>query len=258
MDILKSIRAVLYERLSSPLISSFVIAWIVWNFKLLLVITASIPIAEKFKLIDYGLYSGLLERTALLLVGPLITSTAYVFGYPYIEKHVFKFWRERQKELKEIQQKIENETPVSLEQWRQLKQELIDLQTRYDTDIERKDEQIKQLRRQLETQPQPTQTAKMSATDGLKLENFTSLQVELLEAVAEAERQNVIATEKWIQSKVKGDKIEKKYLLEDLTNRRYLKHDYSSRENDYYYELIHDGRYALLTLGKAGKNKNNN
>jgi hypothetical protein len=37
-DAIKSIRAELYERVASPLLGSFIVSWLIWNYRLILLI----------------------------------------------------------------------------------------------------------------------------------------------------------------------------------------------------------------------------
>jgi hypothetical protein len=51
-DIIKSIKAFLYDRSSSPLFGAFIISWMAWNYRLLMLVLSDTEIDKKFKDID--------------------------------------------------------------------------------------------------------------------------------------------------------------------------------------------------------------
>ncbi len=89
-----------------------------------------------------------------------------------------------------------------------------------------------------------------------KFEDFSSLEVRILEAIAKAEREDRTATHQLMIESIRGDRVELKYHLDDLSRRKYLESHYAN--GDWYYELTHDGRRVLIALGKTGKNSNKN
>ncbi|MDP2238790.1 MAG: hypothetical protein Q8K18_01340 [Burkholderiales bacterium] len=92
-------------------------------------------------------------------------------------------------------------------------------------------------------------------TDHTDIENVSSIALEILEYVANAERDDQSAYENSIYEKVNGDKVEIKYTLDDLENKKLLK-SYSDQDEGKFYDLTHDGRRVLLALGKAGSKRN--
>jgi len=149
-DLVKSIKAQLYERVSSPLISTFVLSWSVWNYKLLCVILSKTPASEKIVLID-----SLVEIDWYFLKGiiaPIITTLMFIFIYPYPAKFVYEFSRKRQKELKEIKQKIEDETPLTKEESRAIKIDFYLLKKEYEKLMDEKESELKLLKNNYEDQ----------------------------------------------------------------------------------------------------------
>lgn len=148
-DIVKSIRASLYERTSSPLFGAFSISWIVWNHRFFIVLFSSMPAHSKFEYIDQTLYCDPYLRWIWWVIGPLVTAALLLFIYPYPAKWVYQFWRKRRKELLEIRQRIEDESPMTLEEGRRIRRRNVELQTEYELELRRFAEEVDQLKQAL-------------------------------------------------------------------------------------------------------------
>jgi hypothetical protein len=114
-ELSKTIRAQLHERVSSPLLATFSIAWLVWNYKFILILFASVPLGEKFQIIDAVAFPSGISILLNGFVYPLATALALIFLYPIPARYVYEYAKKRQRELKEIQQKIDDETPLTKE-----------------------------------------------------------------------------------------------------------------------------------------------
>ena len=114
-EILKSIKAHLYERSVSPLMGSFIVAWGVWNYKFFLVILSGMPVVDKFEMIEKTLFPTYMQMLLQGTLYPFLTAMVYLFIYPYPAKKVFEFSRNRQKEISDIKRKIEDETLLTPE-----------------------------------------------------------------------------------------------------------------------------------------------
>lgn len=134
-DIVNSFKAHLYERTSSPLIGTFIFYWFICNYKLIMVmLDGDMKINEKFDLIKtlypqniYTPWEGFdIHYSTLLgngLLMPLLITLIYIFFIPYPAKFIYKFWKNKQKEIQEIKQKIDDETPLTKEQSLKIKKE---------------------------------------------------------------------------------------------------------------------------------------
>lgn len=124
-ELSKTIRAQLHERVSSPLLATFSIAWLVWNYKFVLILFASVPLQEKFQIIDVVAFPSGISILLNGFVYPLATALALIFLYPIPARYVYEYAKKRQRELKEIQQKIDDETPLTKEEARAIRREAI-------------------------------------------------------------------------------------------------------------------------------------
>lgn len=111
----KEVKAQLYDRAKSPLFGGFVLAWLGWNFNAVLVLFSELKYAEKisaWKAI-YGDGLSWWGHAALL---PLLSSVAFILIYPYPARWMFQYWYSQHKKMKEVQQRIEDETPMTQEE----------------------------------------------------------------------------------------------------------------------------------------------
>jgi len=142
-DLYKDIKIQLYERATSPLLGSFMISWCLWNYKLFLVIFSSGTAFEKIARIEHVLYPNFFWDGAWVgLIYPLLTTGFFIFLYPFLARPVFWFAKNQQVKIKEIQQKIEDETPLTQEEAREIRLNLRSIVQRHNEEIIGKDKEI--------------------------------------------------------------------------------------------------------------------
>ncbi|EKN4607175.1 hypothetical protein ACFJ92_004522 [Vibrio parahaemolyticus] len=146
-ELINSTKVALYERTASPLFGAFLVSWCFWNWEVLLVLFSQIPVLNKISFVD-SYFSGFLRATWLLLIGPGITSLFYLFIYPIPAKYVYQYTQCQQRDLKSIRVKIEDETPLTLEESRQLRVKLSELEGSFYSQLASKDAEINKLRTQ--------------------------------------------------------------------------------------------------------------
>ncbi len=149
-EAVKSVRAHLYERSVSPLMGSFIVSWVVFNYKFILLVFSGIPVVEKLALIDSTIFSTSYDIYLQGFLFPFGMSLVYLFGYPYPAKFVFRFTRNRQKEISDIKKEIEEETLLTVEESRLIRRELYKIEEELQQSITRKDSEIEGLRKENE------------------------------------------------------------------------------------------------------------
>lgn len=164
-DIVKTVKVQLYERVSSPLIGAFVISWCLWNYKFLLVLIDKSKIENKLLIIDYVIYPTWYTYVNLNLLGPLVTALFMIYLYPIPARKVFEYSRKQQVELKKIQQKIEDDTPMTLEEGRAIRQEALKLEIEFHSQLKKKDEEISDLKNIVVKLNEANSKSQISATD---------------------------------------------------------------------------------------------
>ena len=113
VDIYRSIRAYMYEKSTSPLAGSLVLAWIGWNWRVVLTILSSESVEAKFVIID-GLYAA--EGSVFTFYyWPLLTVFGYIFVYPAPAYVAFYWSKLMQILLNKARQRLEKTELISNE-----------------------------------------------------------------------------------------------------------------------------------------------
>ncbi|OUR88984.1 hypothetical protein A9Q92_01775 [Methylophaga sp. 42_8_T64] len=154
-DILKSIKAFLYERTASPLFGAYVVAWSVWNYRSITILLSGENIDKKFSAID-KLYEPLtftILNHPLSIYGelfhgviiPIVATMLYIYLYPLLAVPVYEHSLKKQQELRKVKQKEENNRLLSIEESRELRKKIALLEVKIDEDTEGYRKQIKSL-----------------------------------------------------------------------------------------------------------------
>lgn len=153
-DVVKSIKAHLYDRVVSPLFGAFLISWCIWNYRVIFVLLSSEIIQYKFNYIDeyYSsfFYYGSFSVSKLLLIGiaaPVFSAFLYIYAYPFLALPVYKFSLSRQKRLNEVKNEIEGNTLLTLDKSRRIIQDAKKMQIEYNKQMEIAEEEIESLRK---------------------------------------------------------------------------------------------------------------
>jgi len=154
-EILRSIRAFLYERSVSPLAGAFVLAWLVLNYRILFILFSGDHYGDNFAAIDEFFYIDAREESDWLnrwlgrlwfgLVSPALLAIGYIFIYPFLAAPVYQFTLSRRQKLRKIKQEAENQRLLSIEESRELYKRLSQLQQIYDSDTDQSAKQISSL-----------------------------------------------------------------------------------------------------------------
>jgi len=133
-DLTKEIKAQLYERARSPLTGTFVISWFAWNIRAIVALISDMSFQEK---IDYwnSLYPLTSDIVISVFIGPLISASLFILLYPYPARWAFQFWYTQHKRLKEIQQKIEDKTPLTQEEANAIRRTALDQQAQLQSQL---------------------------------------------------------------------------------------------------------------------------
>jgi len=139
-EFVKTMKANLYERATSPLAGAFIISWCVWNYQIIIYLISYESPQDKINFIQ----TCLSFKTSFLF--PLLTATFFIFVYPYPARVAYWFWRKQKKAMRDIRQKIEEEELLTPAESRDIKRKIYALESEYDAEIKRKDDEIKDLK----------------------------------------------------------------------------------------------------------------
>jgi hypothetical protein len=121
-DLRKSLNAVLNERLTSPLFGSLIVSWLIWNWKIVLILFFVSESSIKLNKIDYiiNYYSDfntnitfpLISALLLITVVPLISNGSYWLSLIYQNWKSKKKYEVEQKQLLTLEQSISLRTEM--------------------------------------------------------------------------------------------------------------------------------------------------
>ncbi|WP_024873564.1 hypothetical protein [Tolumonas lignilytica] len=126
-DIIKSIKAFLYDRSSSPLFGAYIISWIISNYKFFIIAISDVKPQVKISLISeiydqhYALYSFTISHRLIDgFICPAFLTVLYIYIYPMLAVPVYEYSLQRQKRLREIKQKNDDNRLLSVAESREL------------------------------------------------------------------------------------------------------------------------------------------
>ncbi|WP_163932960.1 hypothetical protein [Paraferrimonas sp. SM1919] len=178
-EIIKSVKAYLYERNTSPLFGAFITTWCVWNYKLFLVIFIakektsedllkqidSIFNSHIFPTIPYAWWDQLLGSFWNGLLGPGIITGLYLYVYPKLAEPVYKHALDKQSSLRVIKQEQEKKKLLSLEESQKLLIRLSEIENKNSEETEIYRSQINALTSELATLREAGVTNKDTGVD---------------------------------------------------------------------------------------------
>lgn len=156
-DAIKSIKAYLYDRESSPLTGAYLISWCIWNFKFILIIFSSDTIHIKFLNIESYLfepsyffdYSQWLGPIWVYFI-PLGLALLYLIVLPKFSIKIYEISLENRKKLNEKKQKFETQRLLTEEESINIRRKIYKISEEYEVELKKKDETISELKHRIE------------------------------------------------------------------------------------------------------------
>lgn len=122
-DLKDSIKARLYDFKYTPFLSSYIFSWIYFNSKLILIFTApKLSVEKKIEMLSWSQINYKI---------PLYFALAYVFIFPIATAIFYAVTLLYKALMNWIQQKIQDKTPLPLEQAKGIREENIKLELEY-------------------------------------------------------------------------------------------------------------------------------
>jgi hypothetical protein len=149
-ELLGSVRLYLKDRLSNPLWGAYVIAWAVFNSRLLLVLIGDGGWREKITYIDTRLYPENWQWAWFGLAYPLVVALLFVLIAPFIGRWVTIFLKAREKVTLEQLLAIADETPMPKGVAAQLRQNALSERQLRISERQRASEEMAELTRQID------------------------------------------------------------------------------------------------------------
>lgn len=143
-EIKKSISATLYERTTSPLFGTFFFSWILWNWKIIIVLfltESSELCTTKFEYID----TNLLDFKIGFLY-PAISTIVILTVYAWLSEQAYRLWLVFDKRKNNYKNKIEKQKLLTVEQSMKLRLQIANSEEEFNNIIKDKDELISALK----------------------------------------------------------------------------------------------------------------
>ena len=148
-DIIKSIKATLYDRAASPLVGSFVLAWLVWNYDFVLAFFSGAELSYKLDYIQTYIFGNWIQCLGKGFIGPAVTVYIYYWWIHKLSIIVYKKAVTNNRELIDEKRKLEKEALLSVEQSNQLRRQIENIQNQTNLSNSEREEKIKALSKQL-------------------------------------------------------------------------------------------------------------
>ena len=246
-DLFKSAKESIAERLASPLLGSFAIAWCLWNYKFLVILFSAAGVSQTFKLIEHIAFP---NPSAIILKGviyPLVSALIYVFAYPYPARFVYAFTLRRQREVNNVKRKIEEETLLTLEESRAVRADFVRLERKYQDDIDNLNSEISRLNAALDqAQKETLSRPDLPAAERL----YGTLDTTQLALLKLLEKKGGTAIEEDLLGATPESKVRVQFDLGELQRKKLVQRDYNQRINAFTFEFTHEGRRVLLNDGR--------
>ncbi len=242
-ELLNSAKQSLLERLASPLLGGFAVAWCVWNWKFLIIVLSSNTVTQTIALVDKIAFPDLTCIATRGFLYPLLSALFYVFLYPYPARVVYEFTLPRQREVNATRQRIADETPLTLEESRALRGEFVERERKHSEQIRSLNEEIGRLNAILDkpAADAPRADASTPQSQGQVIESGQIEMLELLEKVGSP------ALEEELIKRSKKPKVKAEFDLGELRRLKLLHRNYDGSRRGYTLEFTHDGRKVLLS-----------
>lgn len=239
-----STRDLIADRLSSPFIFSFVITWLISNYKIIMVILTTQ--SESFVL-DYKIQ--LIENFLNVrhgLIYPLIGACFYTFAYPFIDQEISKFTLKRKMAIRNDKNQIEKTQLRTAEEVKAIHLRHFKIEQEYKAEIENARTTENQLRAQIENLQ--GKNISTSVTSKSIFDELSKDQIDIIEYLGKiADSAQPAPTETEIQKKLKLNITKNRYALEQLLNSGHIKRLTDELDN-LVYELTGKGLNVYLEL----------
>lgn len=143
----KSIKAVLYDRLTSPLAGTFALSWLVWNWGLVYYVIIGDETRNVIERIDYIKENFLSVK--YILVFPFISVLFLILIYPFIANLAYRVMLMFNKEKRKIKIKIEDEQCLMIKESIEIRNEIRKQTEKYQDFNKQKEEKIKKLEQEI-------------------------------------------------------------------------------------------------------------
>lgn len=239
----KTLSSQLAERVTSPLGGSFVISWALWNYKFIVILFSNNTATTTFSLIERIAFPSFWATLTNGILFPLLTALAYIFIYPYPSRFIYKFTRERQREISIIRQQIEDETPLTTAESRELRRLHRQLQESHEQEIARQEALIRDLKAEIAGQLNKNIPAEPPKEADNEADRLTEQELDILSDFGDSSQTSLSE----LMANGRRTRVATEYTLGELAQKGYIQARGAGDTGRY--KLTHKGRGVLVQRG---------
>ncbi|TCK60984.1 hypothetical protein [Seleniivibrio woodruffii] len=157
-DTIKSIKAYLYDRTTSPLFGAFITSWVLWNHRFVMAIVFGDGLQEKYDMMDKAICASFLGLLSQWFVLPLLTAILYIFIYPWPARKIYAYTKTQQMKINKLKNEIEGNRLLTTEESRKILIEMSSIQDKSKIESERLNATISALKQELENEKRKNKT----------------------------------------------------------------------------------------------------
>lgn len=249
-ETLKGAGQQIWERITSPLSSTLVLSWIVWNYRVILAILSDLDINAKFVVLNE--LTNLSCNATRLIWGPLVTTLVLIFFYPFPARFVYWFWRKQQHALRATRQRIEGETLLTTEESRRILTATYETERQYQTEIDRREAEIRRLKdllKPMDRRPPENDSTneKRKQVEGVTSDGVTEVEMKVLRVLGKEEnRTGDQMTVEQVRKATSLQRVETTFALQSLIAKNLIGSGWSGDHEATVYGLQAAGREILL------------
>lgn len=242
-EILNSAKSTLTDRLSSPLLGSFLVSWCLWNWKFLVILFSDAGVTQTFAMVESISFPDVNSIWRNGLAYPLSTSLIYVFLYPFPARFIYGFMLHQNRKTNQMRQSISKETLLTLEESHQLTTEFIELNQKQLETIEKLNEKVTRLT--IGTKGKNPNDLPISKLVNLSQNKLSESQIYLLNLISE---EAGVANENRIKKVLSTNILQTDFDIEELVRKNFLERITSIRGEGSKLRLTHEGIGFLLQI----------
>jgi hypothetical protein len=219
-DFFEQVKRELFNRLASPLLGGFVVSWVLWNYKFLIILASKNSISTTFILVEKYCFPDLLHVLGFGVFLPLFTALLYVYAYPYPAEFVYRKSRLNVIRLKAIKDKVEGATLLTVEESRRLYKLLDDAEIAHAKQLNDKIQENNSLKDQVKRLAE--QVSQLSTRMSLGDETVQALSRKILKVIHEEGDSNGILPRPQLLNAIGGDSLVVRVSLDALAKNGFV------------------------------------
>jgi len=179
----KDVKDYMKDRTANPLFVSFAVAWLIANWRVVVVLLSADDVATKFRLFETEVWAAFPKYGFHSFWLPLLIAVLYTFVWPWPERKMYAYLRGQQNRRKAAKIKADGEEPISKEEAAEIHAMVLSARA----DVANKEDELRHTRENLrEARKQIDEAQATSQTFADQVESLNASKVELTKKLEDA------------------------------------------------------------------------